>query len=648
MNVSIATVAKDVGTTVTGIQGAITAYTLVMASLMITGAKIGAIIGRKRVRNRMRHLWVRVVHDRDRAEPPRPPLRLVVLGGSRRGADPAGDRRARREQLPAERRPAAYGLVAAAGAIAVAVGPLIGGFFTTYFSWRWVFAGEVLVVLAILVLTRKIADAPAERRPRLDFVGTILSAAGLGMIVFGVLRTSEWGWFQPKPDGPSWAGLSPTVWLILGGLFVLWLFAQWELRRVARGEEPLVRPGFLRNKQLSGGLIMFFFQFLAQAGLFFVVPLYLSVCLGLSALETGARPLPLRHVADRGDRDPALFPNVSPRLVVRSGLLALLAGTVVLLGSLDADSGPEAVFVPMLLIGLGIGALASQLGAVTVSAVPDDQAPEVGGVQNTMTNLGASMGTAAGRFRDDRRRGDVVPREHPAERRDSVESEGAGPGRARGRRGVRLGRRPRGRARRGQRERPDDRGGARRLPRRPHRRSQDRACDPRRAGGRRALLRRAHPGRRRRGRRRPSLMCRWLAYSGSPIRLEELLVKRDRSLIDQSLHARQGATTTNGDGFGVGWYEEGGDPRLYRSTHPAWNDRNLREPAAGISSPLFFSHIRASTGSAIQEMNTHPFRYGRLWMHNGLIREFPQVRRSLVPPSTTRCSPRSRAPRTQK
>jgi predicted glutamine amidotransferase len=126
-------------------------------------------------------------------------------------------------------------------------------------------------------------------------------------------------------------------------------------------------------------------------------------------------------------------------------------------------------------------------------------------------------------------------------------------------------------------------------------------------------------------------MCRWLAYSGSPIRLEELLVKRDRSLIDQSLHARQGATTTNGDGFGVGWYDEGGDPRLYRSTHPAWNDRNLRELAAGISSPLFFAHIRASTGTAIQETNTHPFRHGRwLWMHNGLIREFARMRRELL------------------
>ena len=126
-------------------------------------------------------------------------------------------------------------------------------------------------------------------------------------------------------------------------------------------------------------------------------------------------------------------------------------------------------------------------------------------------------------------------------------------------------------------------------------------------------------------------MCRWLAYSGSPIRLEELLVKRDRSLIDQSLHARQGATTTNGDGFGVGWYEEGESPRVYRSTHPAWNDRNLRELAAGVTSPLFLAHIRASTGTAIQETNTHPFRYDNwLWMHNGLVREFQQLRRELV------------------
>ena len=126
-------------------------------------------------------------------------------------------------------------------------------------------------------------------------------------------------------------------------------------------------------------------------------------------------------------------------------------------------------------------------------------------------------------------------------------------------------------------------------------------------------------------------MCRWLAYSGSPIRLEELLLKRDHSLIDQSLHSRMGATTTNGDGFGVGWYDEEETPHVYRSTFPAWNNRNLKELAAAIKSPLFFAHIRASTGSAIQETNTHPFRYGKwLWMHNGLIRDFPKVHRTFA------------------
>ena len=125
-------------------------------------------------------------------------------------------------------------------------------------------------------------------------------------------------------------------------------------------------------------------------------------------------------------------------------------------------------------------------------------------------------------------------------------------------------------------------------------------------------------------------MCRWLAYSGSPLRLDELLLNPARSLVDQSLHSRQGATTTNGDGFGIGWYDDDGLPRVYRSTHPAWNDRNLRELASSISSPLFFAHIRASTGTAIQETNTHPFRHGRwLWMHNGAIRGYETVMREL-------------------
>src|SRR5688572_32548721 len=255
MNVSIATVAKDVGTTVTGIQGAITAYTLVMAALMITGAKIGAIIGRKRAFS----IGCVIYGAGSFTTSIAPNLPVLLFGWSfLEGVGAAlilpaivalvaGN-------FAAERRPAAYGLVAAAGAVAVAVGPLIGGFCTTYFSWRWVFAGEVLLVIVILILARRIEDAPVEERPQLDIVGAVLSALGLALLVFGVLRSGEWGWIQPRPDGPSWAGLSPTFWLVLGGLLVIWLFFRWQTRRESRGEEPLVRTAMLRNRQLTGGL----------------------------------------------------------------------------------------------------------------------------------------------------------------------------------------------------------------------------------------------------------------------------------------------------------------------------------------------------------------------------------------------------------
>ena len=401
MNVSIAQVAEDVGTTVTGIQTAITMYTLVMAALMITGAKIGGIIGRKRA-----FAIGCVIYGCGSFTTAISPY----FGGASYGVLLFGwsflEGVGAALILPAivalvagnftkERRPAAYGMVAAAGAIAVAVGPLIGGFCTTYFSWQWVFAGEVVIVIAILFLARRMADAPLGARPKLDYIGAVLSAAGLALFVFGILKTGTWGWIQPKEGQPSWANVSVSFWLIIAGLFVIWVFFRWQNRRERTGKEPLVRAGMLRNRQLTGGLTMFMFQFLVQAGFFFVVPLFLSICLGLSALETGARLLPLSItllIAAIGI--PKVMPDVSPRRVVRIGLLSMFLGTVWMLAGLDADAGAEIVFVPLLLIGLGIGALASQLGSVTVSSVPDDQSPEVGGLQNTMTNLGASLGTA--------------------------------------------------------------------------------------------------------------------------------------------------------------------------------------------------------------------------------------------------------------
>jgi len=364
--------------------------------LMIPGGKVGSLIGRKRAFS----IGCVIYGAGSLTTALAPNLTILIIGWSLlEGIGAALILPAIvalvASNFPPEGRPRAYGLVMAAGAIAVALGPLIGGIATTYFSWRWVFVGEVLIVAMILLLARRVQDAPVGSRTHLDLVGAVLSATGLGLAVFGVLRSSVWGWVLPKPGGPAILGLSPTIVLIFLGLFVLWVFGVWEHRVQERGGEPLVRLSMFENRQFTGGLVMFFFQFLVQAGLFFTLPLYLSVALGLSAIDTGLKIMPLSItllIAAAGI--PRFFPNISPRLVVRVGLLSMFAGIVSLFMNIDVHAGAEIVTVPLLFAGLGIGALASQLGSVTVSAVPDDQSPAVGGLQNTATNLGASIGTA--------------------------------------------------------------------------------------------------------------------------------------------------------------------------------------------------------------------------------------------------------------
>ena len=396
MNVSIATVASDLGTTVTGIQTAITMYTLVMAALMITGGRMGAILGRKRAFT----IGCVIYACGSLTTALSPNLGVLLFGWSfLEGVGAA-------LVLPAivslvasnfekAARPKAYGTVAVGGAIAVAVGPLIGGLFTTYWSWRYVFVGEVLILGIVLLLNRRTADTPAEEGARLDLVGTGLSALGLGLIVYGVLRMGTWGVVLPKPGAPTWLGLSPVIWLILAGGAVLFAFLAWEAHQRDTGRPALLDPVILRVKLFRKGLVAFFFQYLLQAGLFFAVPLFLSVVLGLSAIDTGVRILPLSItlvIAALGI--PKLFPTASPRRICRLGFLALFLGLVAFVAALDAGAGPEIVTWPMLLAGLGIGMLASQLGAVTVSALPDEKSGDVGGLQNTFSNLGISIGTA--------------------------------------------------------------------------------------------------------------------------------------------------------------------------------------------------------------------------------------------------------------
>jgi MFS family permease len=397
MNVSMTTVAADLGTTITGIQTAITLYTLVMATLMITGGKIGTIIGRRRAMG----IGLIIYGIGSLTTALAPNLGVLLIGWSLlEGIGAALIMPAIvalvASNFPPDKRSAAYGLVAAASAMAVAAGPLIGGAVTTYASWRYVFVGEVVIVVAILAVLRKVRDVP-PKPGRIDLVGSLLSVLGLGLFVFGVLRSSEWGWVVAKPGTPAIFGASLTIWFIAGGLLVVYGFLRWESRLEAAGGglEPLLRPSLLANKQLSGGLAMFFAQFMVQAGVFFAVPLFLSIVLGLDALQTGIRLVPLSiALLITAIGVPKLWPRANPRRVVRLGLLSMIVGIGFLVAGMDPGADAGVTTIPMLLMGLGLGALASQLGAVTVSAVSDNETAEVGGLQNTATNLGASMGTA--------------------------------------------------------------------------------------------------------------------------------------------------------------------------------------------------------------------------------------------------------------
>ncbi len=396
MNVSIAYVAEDLGTTVTGIQSAITLYTLVMASLMITGGRIGGMIGRRRAFV----LGLIIYSTGSLVTAFAPSLPVLLLGWSLlEGIGAALIMPAVvalvASNFPPARRTAAYGAIAAAAALAIAAGPLIGGAVTTVLSWRLVFIGEVVVGLGILVLARRLADVRPGPQPRFDFVGMVLSIVGLASFVLGVLRSSEWGWIMPVPGGPQVLGVAPTIWLLLIGLTVLWLLTRYESRLEEAGGEPLIRPSLFRVPQLSGGLALFLGQYFISGGIFFVIPLFLSVVMGLTAFETGVRLVPLSlALLAAAITIPRVWPRTSPRRIVQAGLFLCLAGVLVLMGGINLDGDPATVALPMFLLGAGMGALASQLGAITVSAVPDELSPDVGGLQYTASNLGTSLGTA--------------------------------------------------------------------------------------------------------------------------------------------------------------------------------------------------------------------------------------------------------------
>ena len=403
MNVSISQIVADLHTTIQGVQLAITAYTLVMAALMLLGARLGDILGREKTFA----IGLAVYGLGSLTTALSPNLTVLLIGWS--GIEGIGAALV----IPAivsiiaatydgKQRALAFGVVGGIAGAAIAAGPLIGGWVTTEFSWRYVFAGEVVIVATILLVRRRMPQGPPVRTPpKLDLVGVALSSVGLALIVFGILKSSEWGLIEPRGameiggEAITPFGFSVVPFLLLAGGALLAGFAQWEDRRERTGHDTLLDRRMLRIPPLRAGLLTLMMQQLILLGLFFVLPVYLQVVLGLNAFDTGKRLFPMSvtmFVAALAG--PRLAAGLAPKRVAQIGLAALAVASIILLSTIDVELNGAVFALALAIFGIGAGLLLSQLGNVIMSSVDESQTNIAGGLQGTAQNLGASLGTA--------------------------------------------------------------------------------------------------------------------------------------------------------------------------------------------------------------------------------------------------------------
>jgi EmrB/QacA subfamily drug resistance transporter len=397
MNVSISQLVADFDTNVTTIQAVITLYSLVMAALMITGGKLGDLWGRRRVF--MIGLAIYGVGSLLTAvswSVPTLTLGWSVLEGIGAAmvlpalvALTAGNYAGRM-------RATAYGVLGGVAGAGIAVGPILGGWMTTNLTWRLVFVGEVVLVIAILLATRLLREPESDDRPgSLDWVGSVLSALGLGLIVFGTLQASNWGWLEPRNSPVEPFGFSLAPFVIAAGGLLLVAFRAWERHREAGGLAPLVQFRLFEIPVLRSGLAMFLAQNLILMGIFFTVPLYLQIVQGFDAFETGLRMLPVSvAMLVTAAAGSALGSRWSPRTIVRAGLALLVVAVAMLLATIDPQIDDLNFAIAMGVLGVGMGLIVSQLGNIVQSAIGDRDRSEAGGLQYTAQQLGSALGTA--------------------------------------------------------------------------------------------------------------------------------------------------------------------------------------------------------------------------------------------------------------
>lgn len=387
MNVAINNIAHDLGTDVSGVQTAITLFTLTMAALMIPGSKLSDILGRKRtfVIGLIIYGLGALIGSLS------PGLGVLIIGysllegiGSALMIPPIyilttvffADLKARAK---------AFGTVSALGGVGAAAGPLIGGIITTAISWRASFILQAIVVGTIVFLSRRIVDpGVVGPRPKFDLLGAILSALGLLFIVVGILQADTYGFF------------STPVWLLIaiGVAFLAWFF--WHVRSLEKaGKEPLLSLKLFKNRTSNLGLITQNIQWLLLMGTNFVVSVFLQTVRGFSAIKTGLFLTPATiGILLSSTRAGRLAQRFSQKTLIVGGF-ALTLGAIILLLIISKAASDTLRFVPGLFFyGLGIGVMLTASVNVVQSAFPEKEQGEISGLSRSVSNLGSSLGTA--------------------------------------------------------------------------------------------------------------------------------------------------------------------------------------------------------------------------------------------------------------
>jgi len=382
MNVSISAVVHDLGTTASGVQSAISLEALVSAAFILIGSKIGDLIGRKRayIIGLLAYAAGAISMTVSQSLVPIVIFWAVVGGLGASLLLPAMQSLIHGNfEGPMQRK--AYALVGAAAAIAAAVGPLLGGFITTYLSWRIAFAGEVLIIAVVLVGSRRVHDVPYTGPRSIDVVGAVLSALGMGGIVLGILVWEE---------GGGAVGVLMAVGAVAIGSLVWWL-----RRRKREGKPVLIDAGLFSSLYFRYGITSQTLQQIALGGLMIVLPIFLQMVLEYNAMEAGLSLAPLSLtmfvVALAAGRKAG---NRSPSRIIRAGFALLAIGVGVLIPVVPrADSG-WAMVIPLLIAGAGLGLLVSQLNNYTLAPIDEERVSEAAGVNSAGGSFGLSFGLA--------------------------------------------------------------------------------------------------------------------------------------------------------------------------------------------------------------------------------------------------------------